>query len=487
MVAVTLLPMDDFDGVLNALSAMVDSLTLFYRLAHSLTQDADGVPTVLVGPLTWVLGTALTALVLWALVGAWCVAARSCHRGLRRCLIVATRGLGPYEARRYATTFARFERAAFVAQSMARNPFSTRLGSAGRTGFVEPSSGTVQARAALQLLAATRWPAVLLRMVVSVPGAMSLAATWWAVGAPGGEGILAVVRRVTRSDLSPTPTAVAAVATTVAILTFLLGRMRTARSVGHQAWRRDHVTRSSDVLADREVLLANAAYELEIRIDQSCGRWHSFIYNAGVDADTAQKALVGELRRRAGVTPTTEALRHVRGESMDPVQPERDDRHVEALRAHLDAATDRVETDMRRAVPWRVVRLASRTALERSVRDIDWFLAEPAIAPVQLAPIDLCVPQLVRGSGRAGSTRESWESALIDLPADDWDEVVTLAATQWREQAAESSRRHTEIAHRRLIDALVATAQLEAAADAIFRYRHRAGPVAKLLERARPS
>lgn len=486
--------MDEWTLAGRTFTFVMNILTAGYRLVYRSAIEPEGLPTQLVAPFTWLFGSLLTLSALASLAFAWHAFFMTLRWRAQTLMKRATLGANLKTTRRLVDQYVRFERAAGILQTLSR-VFIQAMPEHPIDAFTERGRGSRAAALALSLsMLATRAVVAARYVLTTVWGLLSLASTWWALGLPGLVPAAKAMRDwqgVHTMQWSPLGISMAAVA--LAAMTFVLSRLRGPIAVGHQAWRRNEATQASTDLADREIAIQTAIDELE-EVDWAVhSSWESSLLNLDLLGQRRVAESESELRQLL-LLPQLEPTRLAHGRSwFSEHDSPRDQALVRASAAitkfeqHLDEATVRAETRLGRAVPWKVVRLVSRRRLKWALQKVDAYVTASRDVDVPLTPaIQYVRLALVtdRGETHFRSFPENFDLERVS-PADR-AKVVSLACDEWALQIRNAKRAHERYAHDRLIRGYIGLSELQAAADAIFRYIHPTGPLTKLMEWLRP-
>ncbi|MBB2893437.1 hypothetical protein [Flexivirga oryzae] len=447
-------------------------------------------PEELVPVWTWFVGSVVTTVglsVLGFLLYYLCLGLR---RRAKRAIRRATRGLDLEATERLVANYVKFDRWASAAQS--RSGVGTSPTPAGSPSpFTKSGPGSRRARLLFRLLGALRWPVLVVKyLLTSLWGVLTLAATWWAMGAPGADSLDGWIRRLlTDHENWLSLSAVPVIAAGVAVLTFSFSRLRGARAIGHQSWRRNEAMLASASLADRQIEIAIALDELDDLLDRAHRRWYVALVDAQSDAERQSRCEEIKLRRVLGMPADFRSARPMwNHRTRIGTSNATDDVPLARLRAHLDSTSVRDETRIARAAPWRVVRVASRRRIRWTLADIDPLLADPASrVAISLTDVDLIARVGIQQRIGRIDLNDLSDFDSEQLSPEERESIVQDAKERWTAEIRQASDRGTDLAHRVLIDGLIGVAELAVASDTIFRYVHPTGPLTQLLERIWPA
>lgn len=485
--------MNDLEYLLKALGSAADLLTTAYRAAYASASGRDNSPTALVALATWFSGTLITIAVLALLAFAW-HAAVSALRGWARALLHrATLGANLRLTHTLVDRFVRLDRMAGVIQRLSR--VKHRLPEASSpSAFTRPRRGSRLSVLLLLTPSAFGWLVGAVRSVFTTAwGILTLAATWWAMGRPGLATVYEWVQYSHDGNSALMTTAgLSVIGLTVAVLTFMLGRLRGRTSIGRQSWRRDESSRACDELADREIAISRALIQLDAAEWAIHSSWKCTIrdfQDAGSRALADHEAQLRRILLLPKNPPTRQIAPWKRPLlSHDPREVARNQTAaaLRKLRKHLRGVTDRRETRLRRAAPWGVVQFTTRLSLNRAISKIEGYVtisrSEPQLTPAEIQA--RCLQATASGMLFA-PLAEDFD--FTSIPEPDRLAAVARAKKEWLAEIDRGKQNLEDTAHRAVIRGLIGIAELQTASHRIFAYLHPTGPLNRLLEWLRPA
>ena len=477
------------------MGSVIDVLTFGYRFVHHQADGPGGVSPKLVAPMTWLLGTVVTMMCLVAVAVVWDLALWVLRVRGRRLLVRATLGLNLRQARILVDQFVWLDRTAGVLQGIARVR-QQRADRSSPDGLTQPARGSRSAALLLLIPLVIGWALRVVRyLLTTIWTVLTVAATWWAMGRPGLHGLrAAIVRWHAAGSLHLSATGLSAVGVSIAALTFVLSRLRSASVVGHQNWRRAEAAGACDELANRQIAISKTLATLrEVEWDIR-NSWDSAIWGFEEFTDRELADHESELRRLLQLDPSSLPVRVPR---IDPAQFTAADRNeavaeavasLHELRKMVDEVTTRREDQIWATAPLRLTRLASTDSLSSAIAKIDPYVNLSHRSRLRLTSPSLHVRGLAATTlGRFVIGSDPRDSDVASIPETDRLALLATAKQQWQRDVEQARSRFEADAHRILIRGFIGMAELRAARNAIVAYLHPAGPVTKLREWLRPT
>lgn len=478
----------------RALGSTLDVVTAGYRIAHHKAVGPGGVAPSLVAPMTWLLGTFLTVFCLITLAVAWDLLFWVLRLRGRRLLARATLGLNLRHARILVEQFVRLDRVAGLMQQIARVR-RERTDRSAPDAFTDRVRGSRRAALLLLVPLAIAWIGRGVRYLFgTIWGLLTFLATWWAMGHPGlHEARAELAHGHTGTSIHLTTIGLSAVGVSVAALTFVLSRLRSARVVGHQNWRRTEAVNGCDELAEREIAISKALTTLHEAEWEIHGSWRAAIWRHEEFTDQELADHESELRELLELDPSPVA-RLPRIDPAEVTAPDRDAAVMDAvaslqeLRRYVEEITTRREDRIWSAAPLRLVRQTSRLSLLRAIARIDPYLSIRAETHLRLrSPLSLARGLAAKTTGHVALGPDLGDFDPSSVPEPDRLAVLAAAMEEWQSEVDRARRLFESEAHNVLIRALIGIAELRAASNAIFTFLHPVGPITKLREWLRPT
>ncbi|MBM9463522.1 hypothetical protein JL108_08665 [Aeromicrobium sp. YIM 150415] len=282
---------------------VLDLVTFTYRWAYEAVRlDGESHPAVVVVG-TWVLGTvfafAVLGLVALAVYGV-------CWRVYLLTDAVfgrAARGAGTDRLRSLAIGQARCERAIVAVRSRTGvGPGWRSPRAADGLAAAERVDRVVWDVLARVFTAAAGFPLVLaavMRALFSVVGVVTVAATWWAVGAPVPDRLRGL--RWAEADIEPIAW-LGAVAAVVSIGSFAFVRLVSPRRRAAAMWRRDEVVRTLKESERCRSASWEVVWQVDEALDDALGQWRDRMFDLESSLDTAIADAVERLCRESGLS-----------------------------------------------------------------------------------------------------------------------------------------------------------------------------------------
>lgn len=486
--------MDSLESFLEVLVSVVDLLTAAYRVAYVSISAQDGTSVGLAALTTWLCGTFVTVSLAALLAFSWDATVSALRAWADTLLHRATLGANLRLTQTLVNHFVRLDQTAGVIQRLSgvvRQPPAPNPPPA----FTRPQRGS---RVSMFLLLA---PSILRGLIAAVRyvlttawGLLTLAATWWAMEHPGLEAVRDWVRYGHEGTSAFLATAgISVIGLVVAVLTFMLSRLRGPVAIGRQAWRHEESSRACDELADREIEIGKALARLSEAEWAIHSSWRSALESFREASIRTAAEHEARLRRLLLLPEEPLAPRIARWEWAPPRRDPRElavNQAAEALgklRQYLTEVTGRREILLRRAAPWGVVQRVTRFHLKLAINDIDRYVTIRQHDP-QLTSAETqarCLAAVASGAFIFGPPAEEFDFATI--PEADRLDAVARAKKDWMREVDEATRDLEDIVHRTVVRGLIGIAELQAASDQVFAYLHPTGPLARLVERLRPA
>lgn len=487
--------MDLLGPLLGALASAADLLTAAYRATYASLRGRDDAAPGLVALATWLGGTLGTLSVMGLVAFAWDAMLWALRRRVRALLHRATLGADLRLARSLVDHYVRLDRITSLLRRLSGLRSQPRSRDS-PDAVTQPGRGTRASRLVLLAPSIVRGLLAAVRSVfTTVWGLLTLAATWWAMGCPGAKPLREWVLDGQRSSSALfTAAGISTVGLAVAVLTFVLGRLRGPMAIGRQAWRREEASQACDELADRGVAVREALARLGAAQWAVHSSWESALRHFD-DAATLAMATAEVQLRQILMLPSKPPRPPLR--RWNPRIPTgRDPREravnqageaLQGLRDYLAGVTDRRENRVCREVPWRVVQFVARWSLRGAVSKVDGY-----VTPFHRDP------DLTPATHYARCLAARWSIALAFEPLPDGFDFAVIpqaqrlaaverARQEWADEIDRSKRDFETAVHEIVIEGLIGLVELQTADDRIHAYLHPTGPLTKFLERLRPA
>ncbi|MGJ9412660.1 hypothetical protein ACHAAC_08105 [Aeromicrobium sp. CF4.19] len=276
-------------------------MTTPYRWGHG--RMAESGSALEVALTTWVLGTVLIIVGLGVLALTVFLCCDAASRFIDHTFSRAAQGAGTDRLRTLATQHATWTRGVTMIRRLTRifTPWQSRAGEPGLCEAERP--GARRWRHVAQLLAGAasvpRAATGLVRVVLSSLGLLSVAATWWVLGAPGAHWVLDRRPHWIDVDVGAWLGWTAAI---VSISGFVLVRLTSRRRRALAEWRRQETMRTTDHLQQRQTATLAAVTATHKALDIALWRWRVRLNRRRHDIDEQIRVLTTELHEELGLS-----------------------------------------------------------------------------------------------------------------------------------------------------------------------------------------
>lgn len=487
--------MENMSWLATACEVVLDAITSIYRLMH-FAFDKEGASEFGVASLTWFWGALGALFVLVTIAFLWDALFSALRWRSKSVLRSAMRGADLSAAQMMARRYVRFDHSIGVIQRMSgirrgfREPpapksFSTADVNAwvARLGIMLPSTIASIVKFILQ-------PSVIILIGISV------GATWWVIDRPNLKSTMSMVGEYSKGiGFQANPVVLSAAGVGIVALTLVLSRMRGVNARGHQEWLMNESTKASSGLAIREIVLSTANDRLRESLPAIHFRWRVSLMDFVDQAIAARLAREWELRTRLRLSVPPEVEREYsksrasfysmtnHGPTVRDDEIAEYDQAIDRLHNHLKQSSHRSDVRLVRSVPWRIVRRVRTWVLKLHASRIERYSTGSSFAEPELTAVDQYLRFLVHdryGFHPTGEVGADYE--FEDIGQAEREAAVKRAIAEWDKEVDHQRQSLARDVHWRLVEVLVAIAELELAEESIRSYVHPTNIGSKLFE-----